>query len=112
MKDRTIMNLVDTLQFIYMLKGKSAVMNYEEAKDYVAIKNGFDFVAKCQTKDGLMLRMSEAQWDAVINVNLKSAFNWIKKNYKVINIVSGSLLVAIGILMATGTLGRFLSLLG
>lgn len=29
------------------------------------------------TKDGLMLRMSEAQWDAVINVNLKSAFNYI-----------------------------------
>lgn len=29
------------------------------------------------TKDGLMLRMEEAQWDAVINVNLKSAFNFI-----------------------------------
>ncbi|MBQ6612866.1 MAG: 3-oxoacyl-[Alistipes sp.] len=29
------------------------------------------------TKDGLMMRMSEAQWDAVINVNLKSAFNFI-----------------------------------
>ncbi|MGN0195483.1 MAG: 3-oxoacyl-[acyl-carrier-protein] reductase [Candidatus Cryptobacteroides sp.] len=29
------------------------------------------------TKDGLMLRMTEAQWDAVINVNLKSAFNFI-----------------------------------
>ena len=29
------------------------------------------------TKDGLMLRMSEALWDAVINVNLKSAFNFI-----------------------------------
>ncbi|MBQ7951887.1 MAG: 3-oxoacyl-[Alistipes sp.] len=29
------------------------------------------------TKDGLMLRMSEAQWDAVINVNLKSAFNFV-----------------------------------
>ena len=28
-------------------------------------------------KDGLMLRMTEAQWDAVINVNLKSAFNFI-----------------------------------
>ena len=30
------------------------------------------------TKDGLMLRMSEAQWDAVLNVNLKSAFNFIR----------------------------------
>jgi 3-oxoacyl-[acyl-carrier protein] reductase len=29
------------------------------------------------TKDGLMMRMSEAQWDAVIAVNLKSAFNFI-----------------------------------
>jgi 3-oxoacyl-[acyl-carrier protein] reductase len=29
------------------------------------------------TKDGLMLRMSEQQWDDVINVNLKSAFNLI-----------------------------------
>ncbi|NBJ07450.1 3-oxoacyl-[acyl-carrier-protein] reductase [Duncaniella freteri] len=29
------------------------------------------------TKDGLMLKMSEAQWDAVIAVNLKSAFNYI-----------------------------------
>ena len=29
------------------------------------------------TKDGLMMRMTEQQWDAVINVNLKSSFNFI-----------------------------------
>ena len=29
------------------------------------------------TKDSLMLRMTEAQWDAVINTNLKSAFNFV-----------------------------------
>jgi 3-oxoacyl-[acyl-carrier protein] reductase len=29
------------------------------------------------TRDGLMLRMTEQQWDMVINVNLKSAFNFI-----------------------------------
>lgn len=29
------------------------------------------------TKDGLMLKMTEQQWDAVLNVNLKSAFNFI-----------------------------------
>ncbi|MFA6676024.1 MAG: 3-oxoacyl-[acyl-carrier-protein] reductase [Bacteroidales bacterium] len=28
------------------------------------------------TKDGLIMRMSEAQWDAVLTVNLKSAFNF------------------------------------
>ncbi len=29
------------------------------------------------TKDGLMMRMSEEQWDDVLNTNLKSAFNFI-----------------------------------
>lgn len=29
------------------------------------------------TRDGLMLRMTESQWDSVISVNLKSAFNFI-----------------------------------
>lgn len=29
------------------------------------------------TRDGLMMRMDEAQWDAVIDTNLKSAFNFI-----------------------------------
>ena len=29
------------------------------------------------TKDGLMMRMNEQQWDAVLTVNLKSAFNFI-----------------------------------
>ena len=49
------------------------------------------------TKDGLMLRMSEAQWDAVLNVNLKSAFNFIhacapimlrQRNGSIINMAS------------------------
>ena len=30
------------------------------------------------TRDGLIMRMKEADWDAVLNVNLKSAFNCIK----------------------------------
>jgi 3-oxoacyl-[acyl-carrier protein] reductase len=30
------------------------------------------------TKDGLILRMSEEQWDAVITTNLKSAFNFTR----------------------------------
>ena len=48
---------------------------------------------------------------AVLIDYLKSAFNWIKRNYKTINIICGSLLIIIGVLMATGTLGRLLSLL-
>lgn len=48
---------------------------------------------------------------AVLIDYLKSAFNWIKKHYGAINAVSGCLLVLIGILMATGTLGRLLGML-
>lgn len=42
---------------------------------------------------------------------LKSAFQWIKAHYRAINMVSGTLLVLIGVLMATGTLGRLMNLL-
>ena len=48
---------------------------------------------------------------AVLIDYLKTAFHWIKKHYGIINTVSGILLVVVGILMATGTLGRFLALL-
>lgn len=48
---------------------------------------------------------------AVLIDYLKSAFNWIKRHYGIINAVSGGLLVLIGVMMATGTLGRLLALL-
>ena len=48
---------------------------------------------------------------AVLIDYLKSAFNWIKRNYKTINLVSGGFLIIVGILMATGMLGRLLALL-
>lgn len=41
---------------------------------------------------------------------LKSTFDWIKNHYRIINLISGGLLVLIGLLMATGTIGRLLSL--
>lgn len=48
---------------------------------------------------------------AVLIDKLKSAFDFIKKHYKIINTVSGCLLILVGVLMATGLLGRFISLL-
>ena len=48
---------------------------------------------------------------AVLIDYLKSAFNWIKRHYSVINAVSGGLLILLGVLMMTGTLGRLLRLL-
>ena len=49
---------------------------------------------------------------AVLIDYLKSAFNWIKKHYAIINQISGLFLILVGILMATGTLGKLLALLG
>ena len=46
---------------------------------------------------------------AVLIDKLKGAFDFIKKHYNTINFVSGCLLILVGILMATGTLGRILS---
>ncbi len=48
---------------------------------------------------------------ALLIEKLKSAFNFIKRHYRVINIICGSILVVVGILMMTGLLGRLLSLL-
>jgi len=48
---------------------------------------------------------------AVLIDYLKTTFNWIKRHYGVINGISGTLLVLIGILMATGLLERLLGLL-
>lgn len=60
----------------------SNAANFDEAHQVVEqIKNDFgkiDILVNNAgiTKDGLMLRMTEAQWDAVLTVNLKSAFNF------------------------------------
>ncbi len=48
---------------------------------------------------------------AILINKLKSTFDWIKKNYRIINLVSGWILILVGISMATGLLGRLLSLL-
>ena len=48
---------------------------------------------------------------AILIDRLKSAFDFIKKNYKVINFICGGLLVVIGVLMTFGLMGRFLSAL-
>ena len=48
---------------------------------------------------------------AVLIDKLKDAFNFIKRNYRVINVVCGIFLIVVGISMATGVLGRLLNLL-
>ena len=48
---------------------------------------------------------------AVLIDKLRGAFNWIKAHYDVVNKVCGGALVLVGVLMATGTLGRLLAVL-
>ncbi|MBQ8592088.1 MAG: sulfite exporter TauE/SafE family protein [Lachnospiraceae bacterium] len=48
---------------------------------------------------------------ALLIDHLKSAFDFMKRNYKVINLISGILLIVVGIFMTTGMLGRLLTLL-
>ncbi len=60
------------------------VTNYEKVEE--GINKILDKMGKVDilvnnagiTKDNLVLRMSQAEWDAVINVNLKGTFNCIK----------------------------------
>lgn len=47
---------------------------------------------------------------AVLIQKLKVAFDWIKQHYGIINKVSGGLLILVGILMMTGLMNRYLSL--
>lgn len=46
---------------------------------------------------------------ALLIENLKSAFKFIKRNYKIINTISGILLIVIGLMMMTGYLNLLLS---
>ena len=48
---------------------------------------------------------------AVLIDGLKTAFDWVKRHYRIINCLSGCFLILVGVMMATGTLGRLLRLL-
>lgn len=48
---------------------------------------------------------------AVLIDALKGAFDWVKRHYRLINLLSGSFLIVIGLLMASGALGRLLRIL-
>ncbi len=47
---------------------------------------------------------------ALLIDQLSNAFDWVKQHYRIINIISGSLLILTGVFMATGLLGRLLAL--
>ena len=59
------------------------------------------------TKDGLLMRMSEEQWDTVINVNLKSVFNLTKAAIKsMMKAKSGSIINLTSVVGIRGNAGQ------
>jgi cytochrome c-type biogenesis protein len=49
---------------------------------------------------------------ALLIDRLRGTFDFIKRHYRVVNLICGILLIAVGVLMMTGLLGRLLSVLG
>lgn len=59
------------------------------------------------TKDTLLMRMTEEQWDAVINVNLKSVFNFTKAAQKImLKQKSGSIVNLSSVVGVSGNAGQ------
>ncbi|HEY3370180.1 MAG TPA: SDR family oxidoreductase, partial [Prolixibacteraceae bacterium] len=59
------------------------------------------------TKDTLLMRMTEDQWDAVINVNLKSVFNFTKAAQKImLKQKSGSIINMSSVVGVSGNAGQ------
>ena len=59
------------------------------------------------TKDTLLMRMTEDQWDAVINVNLKSVFNFTKAAQKtMLKQSSGSIINLSSVVGVSGNAGQ------
>ena len=59
------------------------------------------------TKDTLLMRMTEEQWDAVINVNLKSVFNFTKSVQKtMLKQRSGSIINMSSVVGVSGNAGQ------
>ncbi len=59
------------------------------------------------TKDNLLMRMTEEQWDAVINVNLKSVFNFTKAAQKtMLKQKSGSIINLSSVVGVSGNAGQ------
>ncbi len=92
---------------------KADVSNFEEAKDLVAqsIKEfkTIDILVNNAgiTRDNLLLKMSEDDFDMVINTNLKGAFNMIKHTSKImLKQKSGSIINMSSVVGLTGNIGQ------
>jgi 3-oxoacyl-[acyl-carrier protein] reductase len=99
-------------------KGVRAMMIQADASDFAAAQATIDEIVKTWggidilvnnagiTRDGLILRMTEEQWDAVIQTNLKSVFNYSKAAAKAMLRTGGSIINISSIIGITGNAGQ------
>jgi len=111
-------NALDTEKLINLMgvKGKAYASNaasFEETQKVVEqISNDFGVIDILVnnagiTMDALLLRMTEQQWDAVINVNLKSVFNFTKAVQRImIKNMNGSIINMSSVVGVGGNAGQ------
>lgn len=93
----------------YQSNAADFTQSEELAKNVIADFNRIDILINNAgiTRDGLMLRMSEEQWDEVINTNLKSAFNLTKSFLRhFMGNKAGSIINMTSVVGVTGNAGQ------
>ncbi len=93
----------------YQSNAADFTQSEELAKNVIADFDRIDILINNAgiTRDGLMLRMSEEQWDEVINTNLKSAFNLTKSFLRhFMGNKAGSIINMTSIVGVTGNAGQ------
>ena len=94
--------------------GMAAIIGMDRENVFDIVKQASDFGAidvlvnnAGITKDTLLMRMTEDQWDAVINVNLKSVFNFTKAAQKImLKQKSGSIVNMSSVVGVSGNAGQ------
>jgi len=93
----------------YQSNAADFMQSEELAKNVIADFDRIDILINNAgiTRDGLMLRMSEEQWDEVINTNLKSAFNLTKSFLRhFMGNKTGSIINMTSVVGVTGNAGQ------
>ena len=93
----------------YQSNAADFTQSEELAKNVIADFDRIDILINNAgiTRDGLMLRMSEEQWDEVINTNLKSAFNLTKSFLRhFMGNKAGSIINMTSVVGVTGNAGQ------
>lgn len=116
---RSSVDEADALQASLEASGAQVLSLQGDAADMSAAQEAVDAVVKAWgsldvlvnnagiTRDGLMLRMGEDDWDAVIDTNLKSVFNFCKAVYRVMMKQRGGAIVNISsVVGVTGNPGQ------